>query len=281
MMAMSRISLMIASRAGAEVGSRRLVREMRTETRRKCLLRHDVREQTDPTDLHLDMVSGSQELGRIAEQAYAAGRAGYDHIAWMQDRERRDVADQFLDRENEVLDRGVLPEIAVNSSPQFGSTDIFDLVLRDEARAECSRANEVLARDELRRVALPVPGAEIVIASEARDMFHRSTRRDGVRSLADHDCELPFIVELLRDRGFKGLATVPDLRVGKAREQHWMRRCRTGRLVPMTAIVHARAHDLLRIGYRRQKEDVRDRKVGRSSRHGFGQFGQRSGRQNL
>src|SRR6185312_8067430 len=116
---------------------------------------------------------------RRAVGADATGGAGYDDVAGHELGEGRAVGDQGGDIEHEVRDGGGLHLDAVEAGRNRLLADIWDFVRRYHPRPERAGADEILARRELRGVALPVADAAVIVAGIARDMRQRRLARNA------------------------------------------------------------------------------------------------------
>ena len=165
------------------------------QSRLAGLLGHDgVGEGADPGDGHLDGVAGLQQDRWRPGVADAARRAGRDHVARLERGPDRRVGDQLGDRVDHVLDRRVLEHLPVHRRAQLGGGRI-DLVGRHQPRAERARAVEVLARGELRGVALVVADRTVLEARVPADVVEGVGDVDGPARPADHHGQLALVVE--------------------------------------------------------------------------------------
>ena len=126
--------------------------------------------------------------------ADAARRAGGDHVARLERGPDRRVGDQLGDRVDHVLDRRVLELLTVHRRAQLGGGRV-DLVGRHDPRAERARAVEVLARGELRGVALVVAEGAVLEARVPTHVVEGVGDVDGPARPADHHGQLALVVE--------------------------------------------------------------------------------------
>ncbi len=141
--------------------------------------------------------------------------------------------------------------------------DVGNFVRRHHPRPEAAGADEILARRELRGVALPVADAAVIVAGIAGDMRQRRLARNAAAGLADDDGHLALIVEALGLQRPDHRLAAADLAVGKAGEDHRMRRRGMAAFGEMRGVVDADAEDLVGIGNGRQQLDIRQRVVRR------------------
>ncbi len=102
----------------------------------------------------------------------------------------------------------------------------------------------LLALAEGLRVALPVPGADVVDDDVARDVVGRLLGRDPPSGPADHDAELHLEVQGTRAFGTDHGLPVADDGVGELGEQHGPVGRRPAPLLCVIPVVEAHAHDL-------------------------------------
>src|SRR5690606_793272 len=113
-------------------------------------------------------------------------------------REGRAVFDQRRHVETELRHALALHHVTVQSRREPEARRVVLLVGSDEPRAERAARAEILARRPLRPVALEIANAAVVEAAVPRDVLERALARHAARAPADHDRELPLVVELNR-----------------------------------------------------------------------------------
>ncbi len=177
-----------------------------------------VAEDADPADFNLNEVAGRHEERRLALKTDTAGRSGTDDVARPQGRERRNVGHQLLDAEDHIPDGGVLDHSAIEARGERQISKVADFVRGHHPGAESPRCRKVLSRRELRGVALPIPNRHIVIARVTGDVPEGLRFRDVATSAPDDDGELAFVVQLRGNARANDRLFMPDLSVGKPRE---------------------------------------------------------------
>src|SRR5262249_56998307 len=157
-------------------------------------------DEADAIDLDAHTIAGLEESRRLHGDAYAARRAGEDHVAGLQRHRLCEV--RYLRRavEDQVLGVRVLPLLAVDEAADAEIPGI-DLVSRHYERSKRRVRVERLPDRELTRPHLPVAYADVVAGAEAAHRLARARERDVPAALADHEHQLGFVVERRRHGG--------------------------------------------------------------------------------
>ena len=88
--------------------------------------------------------------------------------------------------------------------------------------AERTGIREVLAWGPLGGVTLPIAHAHIVVAGVSRNMRADILFGDVTPPAADHNRKLSLVIEGSREAWPQYWGSMPDLRVGKSRENRWI-----------------------------------------------------------
>ena len=144
-------------------------------------------------------VARLQEDRRLAGHADARRRAGEDHVARQQRADLRDVRDQFVDLEDELLGARVLHRLAVEAQLNPQVVRVRHFVGRRQRRSERSEGVERLAEQPLLAglVELPIAGRNVVARAVAGDVLERLRLRNVFAAAADDDDQLRFVVDFV------------------------------------------------------------------------------------
>src|SRR5664279_3828839 len=111
------------------------------------LERHDLLPlRAQPVDAEFDHVAGLQILRlHLAAKPDAGGRAGDDHVAWLQHEELRAIPNDMLAIEDHVAGVAVLALLAIDGRPYREVLRVLDFVLGDEPGTERAEGLGALA----------------------------------------------------------------------------------------------------------------------------------------
>src|SRR5207245_10414239 len=145
------------------------------------------------------------------------GRAGGDQVAGQERHDARDVADEMGDPEDHLGGgRGLAPDAVDERLDR----ELFGLEARDDARTAWTERVESLGPRELDIRLLQIPGRDVVHAGEAEDVLESPLLRNEVCFTADHDTDLPLVVDALaRSRQPDRLARGEDGRGGLEKKE--------------------------------------------------------------
>src|SRR5215475_1948453 len=100
-------------------------------------------------------------------------------------------------------------------------------------------------------MALPVANAAVIVTGIACDMAERGLARNPPAALADDDSHFTFIIKTLRLQRADHRLAAADLAVGKAGEDHRMRRGRVAAFGQVRGVVDADAEYLVGVRHGR------------------------------
>ncbi len=141
----------------------------------------------------------------------AVGRAHRDQVTRLQRQDLGEVRDRVGDREDHVVSRVLLHDLAVDFAAhrQPGAAD-RQLIWRHQPWADGRGVLERLALQELGGASLPVACADVVEDRVPGDMIEGRLGHDVPAAPADDDGELDLPVHLLDDGGHLDLVTRAD-----------------------------------------------------------------------
>src|SRR4029077_5750364 len=215
-----------------------------------------VAQKPDPVDLDLDDISRLHPKRRRAPGPDAAGRAGHDHVARLQPRERRAVFDLARNIEDHLADGCVLNHLAVEAGLQPQWCEIACFVRCHHPGPESAGLRKILAGRELMRVPLKIAKAALVVTGVSCDVVPGILAGDVAAWLADDDGEFALEIEIFRDTRPDDVAKMPGLAVGEAAEHGGICDFGAAGFHAVRFIIEANAEDLVRIGYHWQPGDV-------------------------
>src|SRR3954447_5742817 len=230
------------------------------------LLVHDgIAQNTDGRRFHFDHVAGHKPFWRIESRARSRRCSRRDEITRLQRREGREIFDQEIEREHHARGRIMLAHLAVDAGHDVERTLRQDFVRRDDPRTDRARAVEVLTlRDVELAVPEPIAHRALVAEREAENVAVRAFAPDATPFPADHNDDLALVIELLGDARAHDRLIVTDHRCRRAHEEaRIFRPLRGGSIFRLAVLViDADAPELLRIGDRRKKRYITERKIG-------------------
>src|ERR1700720_2626148 len=240
---------------------------------------NDVAKDADAVDLDFDDVTILHVNWWLATITHTSWCSGGDHVARIQRSEFGDVGNNYRHRENQVRNRSLLHDLAVEARCQSKCAKLRDLIRGHQCRAESTRVGKVLAWSPLGGMTLPIAHTHIVVARVSCDVRAHGLFGDVTPPTTDHDREFPFVIERSREAWSQHRGSMPDLRISKPREDGWVLSLGPFCFRAMAYVIQTDAQDFLRVWNDRQKLHLIDLKSWDRLRVGTRQLAQRTGGQ--
>src|SRR5262249_49425987 len=114
-------------------------------------------------------------------------------------------------------------------------------------------SGKVLARGELRSMALPISNTCVVVTAIAGDVLQGALLGHVASGLADDDRKLRFEIEVIGHPRFNQRLQMAHLRIGVSGEDRREAGFLPARLLPVRMVIQAHAKALVRVGNHRKK----------------------------